>query len=200
MQARASTPHPRDPRSVGLGPLVRRVAAGEEAALAELYDASSAFVYGLALRILADSSAAEEVTLDVYHQAWQQADRFDPKRGQAHTWLLTMTRTRAIDRLRSRTNLCQHPVQLDEAEALSTEDPRPDPQAQAMLADRRARVRRALDVVSPEQREVIELAFFSGLSHGQISSRLELPLGTVKTRIRSGIRRLAEALPSENEA
>jgi RNA polymerase sigma-70 factor (ECF subfamily) len=178
---------------------VQRVAAGEDTALAELYDASSAFVYGLALRILADAAAAEEVTLDVYHQAWQQAHRFDPRRGPAHTWLLAIARSRSIDRLRSRDASRQRSVPLAAA-ARSAEDPRPDPQAQAMLADRGARVRRALQSVAPEQREVIELAFFGGLSHGQISAKLELPLGTVKTRIRSGMRRLAEALPFEDEA
>ena len=197
MSAQPSTHrHPPDPDQ-SFAALIARMAAGEEAALAELYDAASAWVHGLALRILRDAAAAEDVTLDAFHQAWHQAGRYDPLRGSAHSWLLTIARNRAIDRLRSREASQRREAPLDER-ARQTMDPRPDPQTLAMLADRGARVRRALSELSPEQREVIEKAFFEGLSHGQIAQRLNQPLGTVKTRIRLGIRRLADKLLTED--
>lgn len=181
------------PPTPDLGALLLRVAAGDEAALAGFYDATCALVHGLAVRILGDAHAAEEVTIEVYHQVWQRSGDFDAARGTPTAWLLAVARNRAIDRLRSRTVQREHTVSLaDEHQQLPTEQPCPAQVAQ--LADRSALVRRALRSLPPEQLQVIELAFFEGLSHGAISKRLGQPLGTVKTRIRTGVRRLAEAL------
>lgn len=171
---------------------VSQVARGDESALAFLYDASSRLVYGLALRVLGDAGAAEEVTLDVYLQVWRQADRFDATRGRVSTWLMTMARSRAIDKLRAK------PRELSESETLEAvaEAPSeiPGPEQSAGLAQQQAQVRKALDTLSEEQRRVIELAFFSGLSQSEIALKLNEPLGTIKTRIRSGMLKLRDLL------
>jgi len=163
---------------------VNQVAQGEQAALGSLYDATSGLVYGLTLRILGDTSAAEEVTLDVYLQVWRQAGRFDSTRGRVSTWLMTIARSRAIDRLRSRQKL----PQTDSLEAVA--EPHSEasgPEELAMAAQRQIQVRQGLATISVEQRLVIELAFFGGLSQSEIALKLNKPLGTIKTRIRSGM-------------
>ena len=171
---------------------VRLVARGDESALASLYDASSRLVYGLALRILVDTGAAEEVTLDVYLQVWRQANRFDTTRGRVSTWLLSMARSRAIDKLRVR------PKDVSQSETLETvakiQSEMPGPEESAALAQQQAQVRRALDGLSAEQRQAIELAYFGGLSQSEIALELNEPLGTIKTRIRNGMLKLRELL------
>jgi RNA polymerase sigma-70 factor (ECF subfamily) len=165
-----------------LGELVLRTADGDDAALAALYDATSALVHGLALRILGDRGAAEEVTIDVYLQVWRQADRWDPARGRPMAWLLTIARTRAIDRRRMRSAVPPAP-----AAVVSTDD---GPEGASMLAQRGRIVRSALVRLSPDQRRAVELAYFGGLSHAEIARSLAEPLGTVKTRIRTAMTRL----------
>lgn len=171
---------------------VSQIAQGDESALALLYDASSRLVYGLALRILGEAGAAEEVTLDVYLQVWRQSGRFDPARGRVSTWLMTMARSRAIDKLRAK------PQELSESETLEvvaeTQSEVPGPEQWAALAQQQAQVRKALDTLSDEQRHAIELAFFSGLSQSEIALKLNEPLGTIKTRIRNGMLKLRELL------
>ena len=171
---------------------VSQVAQGEESALALLYDASSRLVYGLALRILGEAGAAEEVTLDVYLQVWRQANRFDPARGRVSTWLMNMARSRAIDKLRLK------PRELWQSETLEavaeTQSERPGPEQSAAVAQQQAQVRKALGTLSDEQRHAIELAYFSGLSQSEIALKLNEPLGTIKTRIRNGMLKLRELL------
>jgi RNA polymerase sigma-70 factor (ECF subfamily) len=179
-------------RGVDCGALLERLAGGDQSALATLYDATSRLVYGLALRILGDPADAEEVTLDVYTQAWRQVGRYDASRGDALTWLLTLTRSRAIDRLRSRAGSRKREQALDTAAELATEGP--DPESQSAYAERARRVRGALSVLSPEQRQVIELAYFEGLTHVEIAERIAQPLGTAKSRIRLGMAKLRDAL------
>ena len=172
--------------------LVQRIATGDQAALAALYDATSRLVYGLVLRVLGDPSSAEEVLLDVYTQVWRQATSYDTNRGAPLAWLTTIARSRAIDRLRSGWQDQQRKESLDTlgdapAGAASPED--------ATVASERQRfVRAALNSLTPEQREVIELAYYSGLSHSEIAAKLNQPLGTVKTRTRLGMMKLREAL------
>jgi RNA polymerase sigma-70 factor, ECF subfamily len=175
-----------------LGDLVARTADGDEAALGALYDRTSALVHGLALRILGDRCAAEEVTVDVYMQVWRQADRWDPGRGGPMAWLLTIARTRSIDRRRGR------PPMLA---ASSSTPPAVDdgPEQLSMLAQRGRVVRAALARLSPEQRRAVELAYFGGLSHVQIAQTLAEPLGTVKTRIRAAMMRLRALLAGFEE-
>lgn len=172
--------------------LLARVAAGDAAALGTLYDRTNRLVYGLALRILGETADAEEVTLDVYTQVWKQADRFDPARGEAVTWLLTLTHSRAIDRLRSRSGSRRREQELDEGAAFAAEGP--DPEAATELGQRARSVRCALALLSPEQRQVIELAYFEGLTHVEIAERIGQPLGTTKSRIRLGMAKLRDTL------
>ena len=171
---------------------VERAAAGDPDALARLYDGTVSLVYGLALRIVRDAGAAEEITEDVYMQVWRQAARYDPERGSVVRWLLTVTRSRAIDRLRAGALQREHLAPLDAAgDVLDTE---PGPEHAATEGERRSLVRAALARLSADQREAIELAYFRGLSHSEIATRLGAPLGTVKTRIRLGMDRLRTSL------
>lgn len=172
---------------------VRRAAQGDQAALAEFYDATSRYVFGLALRIVGDRSAAEEVVIDVYLQVWRQAALFDPGRGTPAAWLFAMTRSRALDLLRSGAQRAQSRRQsLDTVAELP--DPGPGPEVEADAAGRSRLVRNALASLSPEQREAVELAYFGGLSQSEIADRTGVPLGTAKTRIRLGMIRLRQVL------
>ncbi len=174
-----------------LNDLVQRAAGGNHAALAELYDATSHVVFGLALRILGARDAAEDAVIEVYAQAWREAKGYDPQRGSASAWLLTITRSRSIDILRSRRrDLIVDP--LESAGDVSSE--LPGPEQTSADAERHRYVRGALTRLSTEQREAIELAYFAGLSHTEIAMKLGQPLGTIKTRIRLGMMRLRELL------
>lgn len=181
---------PKQPDS-GWGHLVQRVASGERDALADLYDQTSHLVYSLALRILRDEPAAEDVVIEVYTHAWRAASTFQPERGSASAWLLTLTRSRAIDALRARRrNHAGEPIEA----ASEVQSEAPGPEDLNVAAERQRFVARALQALVSEQREAIELAYFSGLSHSEIAARLEQPLGTVKTRIRLGMMKLRETL------
>ena len=174
-----------------LATLISNIAAGDGQSMSSLYDNTSRLVYGLVLRIVADQGTAEEVMLDVYMQAWRQAAEYDEKRGAPLAWLTTMARSRAIDRLRSgkQRHQREEPLELAGHHSAST-----DVEADAIVSQMRARVRAALDLLSPEQREVIELAYYGGMSHSEISLQLNQPLGTVKTRTRLGMINLRETL------
>jgi RNA polymerase sigma-70 factor (ECF subfamily) len=173
---------------------ITEMAAGDASGLSEIYDRHSTAVYSLALRIVREESEAEDVVQEVFAQAWRQADRYDARRGSVIAWLLIMTRTRAIDRLRVRQarpdrQSTPDPAVLDQLPAAG-EDP-----ASGLVAQEDAqRVRQALEELPLLQRIAIELAFFEGLSQSEIAERLEQPLGTVKTRIRMGLLRLRDVL------
>jgi RNA polymerase sigma-70 factor, ECF subfamily len=171
---------------------IRRVARGDGEALAALYDRHSRAIYSLVLRVLGDTREAEEVVQDVFAQAWRQASRYDTSRGAVVAWLLMMARSRAIDRLRARRGL---PAAAgDNESALGVlSDPSAGPERAALTAERCTRVRQALESLPLVQRLAIELAFFEGLTHVEIADRLELPLGTIKTRIRLGLMKLKDA-------
>jgi RNA polymerase sigma-70 factor (ECF subfamily) len=171
--------------------LIRGVAEGDNQALASLYDATSRTVYGLLLRVLADHSAAEEVLLDVYAQVWRQAATYCPERGRPLAWLTTIARSRAIDRVRRTRQEQQREAPLDEALRASGGE---SVEEGVMAGEVRSVVRAALDALAPEQRDVIELAYYGGMSHSEIAAARGLPLGTVKTRTRLGLMRLREML------
>lgn len=181
---------PTDPES-RQAELIRGVAEGDNQALASLYDATSRTVYGLLLRILSDPSSAEEVLLDVYAQVWRQAASYCPERGRPLAWLTTIARSRAIDRMRRTRNEQQRAVPLDEAARAAGGE---SVEEEVRAGEVRAVVRAALDALTPEQRDVIELAYYGGMSHSEIAAARGLPLGTVKTRTRLGLMRLREAL------
>jgi RNA polymerase sigma-70 factor (ECF subfamily) len=172
--------------------LIASVASGDQVALARLYDVSSRLVYGLVLRIVGNAASAEEVLLDVYTQVWRQAARYDSKRGSVLAWLMTIARSRAIDRLRScrQEGQCESPLDLASAEQSELASP----EENSLLSERQRLVRSAIAALSPEQREVIELAYYSGLSHSEIAAKLGQPLGTVKTRTRLAMIKLRQML------
>ena len=171
--------------------LIKGVVDQDQHAMARLYDATSRVVYGLVLRIVGDASAAEEVLLDVYMQVWRQASRYSEDRGSPMAWLTTIARSRALDRLRagSQDRQRSQPLELvgHQATSIGADDA-------AMASELQKFIHRALDTLSPEQREVIELAYYRGLSHREIALELGQPLGTVKTRTRLGMIKLREML------
>lgn len=171
---------------------IERIAAGDQAALAQFYDVTNRLVFGLILRILGDRSTAEEVLLDVYTQVWRQASSYSQERGMPQAWLMTIARTRALDRLRSGRQEMQRKESLDEVSDRRSFEASPE---EATAANEHQHlVRRALAALPVEQRQIIELAYFSGLSHSEIAAHLGQPLGTVKTRTRSGMLKLKELL------
>ncbi|MBD0325519.1 MAG: sigma-70 family RNA polymerase sigma factor [Pyrinomonadaceae bacterium] len=177
--------------------IIKRVAEGDQSALTEFYDSTNKLAFGLVLRVLNDRTVAEEVLLDVYMQVWRQAARYDESRGTPLSWLMTIARSRAIDRLRSGRQERQRNEPLETAGAIPTLAS--SPQDATVAAERQAIVRAALDTLSAEQREVIELAYYLGLSHSEIAERLGQPLGTVKTRTRLGMMKLREKLKTVYE-
>jgi RNA polymerase sigma-70 factor (ECF subfamily) len=189
-------PRPGDVRP-GHAELMHRIAAGDASALSELYDLSSRHVYGICLKVLRNPADAEEVALDVYTQAWRQAARFDAGRGEPLAWLLMLARSRAIDRLRSRGGVRRYEEDFDQVRDLAS--PGIDPETGSSLAQRASTVRAALAGLPAEQREVIELAYFQGLTHTEIAEKLAQPLGTAKSRIRLALARLRQALGSNSE-
>jgi RNA polymerase sigma-70 factor (ECF subfamily) len=174
------------------------VADGDQSALTDLYDSTSRLVFGLILRVVGDRATAEEVVLDVYTQVWRQASTYDSKRGAPLAWIMTIARTRAIDRLRSSRHDTQNKEPLDSIG--ETRSAGASPEENTVLSERRNLVRSALNLLSAEQREVIELAYYSGLSHSEIALKLNQPLGTVKTRTRLGMMKLRDTLRPMLEA
>jgi RNA polymerase sigma-70 factor (ECF subfamily) len=173
--------------------LLARAARGDESALRSLYDRTSRRVFGLALRILGDRVAAEEVALEVYVQVWQQAGRFQPSLGSPLAWIATMARTRAIDRVRARARRGLRETRLDERSERLVDDA-PGPLEAFEGREHACAVRAAVLSLPTEQRRVIEAAYFGGLSHTEVAAALGQPLGTVKTRIRAGLQSLRRAL------
>jgi RNA polymerase sigma-70 factor (ECF subfamily) len=164
--------------------LLGRVARGDVDAFAAFYDATSHRVFGLARGILGDPEDAEEAALDCYLHVWRHAARYDPSRGGPLHWVLLVTRSRAIDRLRVRM-LRSERERGNGLDAL--EDARPGPEQACSVAEERIQVREALTQLPLEQREVIEATYLEGLSHSEAASLLGQPLGTVKSRIRAGL-------------
>ncbi len=167
--------------------LIRRVANGDEAALTALYDRYAGVVYSVAHRVLKDEGAAEEVLQDVFYQLWCNASRYDAARGTMAGWLLVSARNRAIDLLRRRkpadTNSMEEPVPL----AFNLESS----VARTQLI---SRVKSALGILTPAQRQVLELTYFAGMTHGEIAEKTGEPLGTVKTRLRAALHTLRQVL------
>ncbi len=182
--------------------LIARMGSGDEQALGILYDRWQSAVRTVALRIVQDAMDADDVVEDVFWQVWRQAGRFDAGRGGAGTWLLTIARSRSLDRLRS-LRRSREDTGLEGMEDDSRGDAlavaAPDPMAAADLSERGALVREALATLPVEQREALELAYFDGLSQSEIAERLRQPLGTVKTRMRLALRKLKDRLGALNE-
>lgn len=167
---------------------MQRIVNQEQAALAELYDATVGRVHGLALRILKDYAAAEEVVSDVYFQAWREACRYDRARGPVQGWLLIICRSRALDAIRRRDPAIVHP---DPHELLDVA-PAQQGDLQDLLEATRScsRVHEALAALAPLQRQLLSLAFFRAYTYSEVASHFGMPLGSVKTLIRAALREL----------
>ena len=179
--------------------LVRAMAAGDERALGLLYDRWQPLLHSLIFHVVGDAGDAEEVLEDALWQAWRQAGTYDESRGSVRTWLTTIARSRALDRVRVR-RAARQDVSLDDAPA-SAEFVLAGggPAEAAEAADLRARVEQALALLPPDQRETVELAYFRGLSQTEIAEATGQPLGTVKTRARLALQKLRTALSSLRE-
>jgi RNA polymerase sigma-70 factor (ECF subfamily) len=181
-----------------LASLLQRIAQADAQALATLYDETSPYIHGLARRILQNQTAAEDVLIEVYTQVYQQASHYDPRRGAPSAWLLTLTRSRALDRRRSEALRQQWEAPMDLVATLPASTP--DPEESSAAAELRQVIQTALATLSPEQRQVVEIAYYEGCSHSEIAAKLGQPLGTVKTRLRLGLttlRRLLQPVLSE---
>ena len=177
--------------------LLARIAVGDQSALGELYDASSAKVFGLAMKILGDHAAAEETTLDVYTQVWRRASSYDAERGTPGSWLMTLAKHRAIDRFRSSYLERGRQVPLEHTAELPGHEETPEQYSAGL--ERQRLVQQALASLSVEQRQAIALAYYWGMSQSEIAEQLKLPLGTVKTRMRLGMIKLREVLAPHGE-
>ena len=174
-----------------LGGLLRSSARGDEAAFAQLYDATSSRIYGLALRVVRDPAQAQEVTQEAYLEAWKSASRFDQSKGSAISWLMTIVHRKAVDRVRS----AEASSRRDTTYHDTTNQVEHDSTADAVETRMEARrVRSALAGLTVVQREAITLAYYGGYTHTEVASMLDLPVGTAKTRIRDGLIRLRDAL------
>jgi RNA polymerase sigma-70 factor, ECF subfamily len=167
--------------------LLRRVSLGDRNAFASLYDELSPQVFGVVRRVVCDPAQSEEVTQEVFVEVWRIAHRFDPDRGSASTWVLTIAHRRAVDRVRG------EQTQRDRVQTLA-QIPLAGPADDMAASLDRQVVRDAMNSLTELQRQSIELAYFRGLTQGQISELLDVPLGTIKTRIRDGLIRLRDAL------
>lgn len=172
--------------------LVRMVAAGDQLALHALYERAHRVVYTLIIRITSNRETAEELTVDVFHDVWRRASLYDAAGGTVLGWIMNQARSRAIDRLR----FDQRKKRSGEAAIDGAEIPAraTDPLDILELRQQSERLREALSVLTPLERQAIETAFFSELTYAEVAGRLEEPIGTIKTRIRSGLQKLRQAL------
>ena len=171
--------------------LVQSVAAGDQGALYALYERAHRVVFTLIVRITANRETAEEVTLDVFHDVWRRASRYQEADGTVLGWIMNQARSRAIDRLRFEQRKKRvHPETGDRLPAAGAANP------DDLISSRQQTqaLRSALDVLTPDERSAIEAAFFSELTYAEVAARLNQPLGTIKTRIRSGLHKLRQTL------
>ena len=161
--------------------LLNRIVARDADAVGELYDRHSRLLFGLVLRIVRDRSEAEEILQEVFVQVWTRAETYNVALGTPAAWLVRIARNRAIDRFRA------NAVRTRTLEATPAPPPVESPEARAAMTEQQRAVARALDRLPPQQRELIECAYFMGLTQSELAARFGLPLGTVKTRVRTGM-------------
>ena len=175
--------------------LVQSIAAGDQRALRVLYERIHRLVFTLAMRISNNRESAEEVTLDVFAGVWRRSGQYDPEGGSVIGWIMNQARSRAIDRLRFEQRKKRVPTYPNDREAEQLEGPTDAIDARR----RRSLLQRALTALTPEERKAIETAFFSELTYSEAAVRLNQPLGTVKTRVRSALAKLRKALGNEGD-
>lgn len=182
---------PPEGEAARLSDLLHRAGRGDQAAFAEFYDAISARAYGLALRVVRNPAHAEEVAQEAFLDAWRHSARFEPDRGSAAGWLLTIVHRKAVDRVRSVEAATARDEGWDRASAPVAHDQTAE-EAHASLDA--ARVRNAVATLTDVQRRAVELSYFGGYTHTEVASLLDVPLGTAKTRIRDGLIRLRDLM------
>jgi RNA polymerase sigma factor (sigma-70 family) len=173
--------------------LVQRIVQRDQTALSELYDRYARIIYAVAFRSLTSVEESEELVIDVFFQVWHSADRYDASRARVDTWIFMIARSRILDRLRTLQRKARIATAETEKENQFTK-PSVDPLEDALSLERRAQVWKALRQIPTEQRQVIELAYYQGLSQSEIAAQTGISLGTVKTRIRLGLGKLRIAL------
>jgi RNA polymerase sigma-70 factor (ECF subfamily) len=171
--------------------LMRRTAEGDKAAFAELYELTVPRVFGLVKRLLRDPAQSEEVTQEIYLEIWQNATRYEPSKGAAIGWMITMAHRRAIDRIRASQASRDRDTRIGIRDWQESVDSVADDVETAIES---ARVREAMGRLTELQRQAVELAYFGGLSHSEVAERLQIPMGTVKTRLRDAMIRLRDEL------
>jgi RNA polymerase sigma-70 factor (ECF subfamily) len=179
--------------SADIAALMTRIASGDERAFAQLYDELAPALYGIALRVIRDPSHAQDVTQEAFVELWQQAARFDPARGGVRGWAVMIARRRAIDRVRSEQSRRDRQRHHAAATVGSPDEP---PDAVIASLDR-DRARQLLAQLGDVQRQALELAYFDGLTHVEVAERLDIALGTAKTRIRDGLIRLRNLMEAQ---
>lgn len=183
--------------------LLTSIKAGSAQALDHLYDATHRGVYGIAKRVLRDELLAEEVTIDVFAEVWSSAGKYRPERGSVSNWLWLMARSRSLDCLRKRAQRFRHHEDISDSETsihaatTSTAAALHGPSKQLEASEEAGLLHAALGRLSSEKRDMIVAAFFRGLTHSEIADQMDLPLGTVKTRIRRGLLELRTTLEEE---
>lgn len=176
-------------RRARLNDLLAATARGDQTAFAELYRLASSHIFAVIVRLVQDRGEAEDLLQDIFMTAWRRADTYDAARGGAMTWLVTLARNRAIDRLR------QHrETPLDEAAAETIPDDNPTPAAAAEASEERARLERCMERLEAQQRGAVREAFFSGATYSELAERLSVPLGTLKSWIRRSLMQLKTCL------
>jgi RNA polymerase sigma-70 factor (ECF subfamily) len=179
------------PRQPDLAELLRASARGEEQAFAQLYDATSRRLYGLVLRVVRDPAQSEEVAQEAFLEIWRTSARFDPDRGSAMSWMMTIAHRKAVDRVRS----AEAASRRDETWEATTQERAYDITADEVERSLDSqRVRQALASLTETQRGAVQLAYFGGYTHNEVAALLGIPLGTAKTRIRDGLIRLRDTL------
>jgi RNA polymerase sigma-70 factor (ECF subfamily) len=174
--------------------LLIRIAQRDQAALSELYDRYARVLYAVAFKSLRSAEESEEVVLDVFAQVWRTAARYDVDKGRVDSWLFMMTRSRVLDRLRTLQRVTKVTVASENFAEIQTPTPGVDPIENVLISERRDRVLAALSQLPEAQRQVIELAYYKGLTQSEIAAQTNLSLGTVKTRIRLGLSKLRVVL------
>ncbi|HBB35528.1 MAG TPA: hypothetical protein DDZ80_16845 [Cyanobacteria bacterium UBA8803] len=176
--------------------LLERISEQDKTALSELYDRYARVLHALSFKILGSVEEAEEVVLDVFSQVWRTAKSYKPSRGRVDAWLFAIARSRALDRLRVLQRLARSATASVDA-ALMQPSLLSNPEEDLLITERRVQVLAALELLPPEQRQVVELAYYKGLTHVEIAAHTGKSLGTVKTRIRLGLEKLRSALEKE---
>jgi RNA polymerase sigma-70 factor (ECF subfamily) len=200
MVAERRQPSAANDRDVSDEELIGRLADGDTEALEAIYDRYGHLVFSTAMRVVRDAQLAEDLSQDIFLRLWRQPEKYVAQKGRFVSWLLAVTRNLAVDRVRAwRRRLNHESASPDQEERELPAGEGYDPVRAAQLAEQRQVVREAMGCLSPQQRQVIELAYFGGFSQREVADRLGTPLGTVKTRVRAGMMRLRKALEARGE-